>query len=231
MHEDHYTVVVVPAAAGKPRRYAISKTTVKALIIGSGGLLVALTLVASHHFLLWREVAKYKAERHVVQQERAKITSLALSMERLKVKMQKLQEFDHKLRIIADLPEIEEPDETLGVGGTVLDTEEEIDREMADFTENAGALQDTIEGLEEQAAFQEESFYELIEFLEERKSILLATPSIRPTRGFASSGFGYRKSPFTGERDFHRGVDIATRMGTPVVATADGIVILSLIHI
>jgi murein DD-endopeptidase MepM/ murein hydrolase activator NlpD len=42
--------------------------------------------------------------------------------------------------------------------------------------------------------------------------------------GFFSSGFGQRTDPFTGSRSFHEGVDICAPIGTPVLATADGIV-------
>ncbi len=48
-----------------------------------------------------------------------------------------------------------------------------------------------------------------------------------PTRGWTSSRFGYRASPFTGKREFHKGIDISARMGSPVVATADGMVAFS----
>jgi murein DD-endopeptidase MepM/ murein hydrolase activator NlpD len=40
-----------------------------------------------------------------------------------------------------------------------------------------------------------------------------------------SSGFGWRKSPFTGRREFHSGLDISSRRGTPIIAPADGTVI------
>jgi murein DD-endopeptidase MepM/ murein hydrolase activator NlpD len=227
VHEEDYTIMVVPAVAGKPRRYAISKRAVTGLLIGGGALLVVIALLVGHYLLLWHQVGRYKAERHMIQEEKAKITFLSQSLQRLTAKMAKLEEFDHKLRIIADLPEMEETDESLGVGGMDADTQEALEEGLEDFAEQATALEESIEGLEEQAAFQEESFYELIEFLEDRKSILLGTPSVRPTRGWISSGFGYRKSPLTGRRQFHRAVDFATRIGTPIIATADGIVISS----
>lgn len=49
-------------------------------------------------------------------------------------------------------------------------------------------------------------------------------PTGKPVRGYVSSGFGYRKSPFTGKREHHNGIDIVAPRGTKVVATGDGTV-------
>ncbi len=40
-----------------------------------------------------------------------------------------------------------------------------------------------------------------------------------------SSGFGWRMHPLTRKREFHRGLDIKTRAGVPVIAAADGTII------
>jgi len=49
-------------------------------------------------------------------------------------------------------------------------------------------------------------------------------PSIYPTFGVPSDGWGLRIHPVTQEMEFHTGLDIANRTGTPVYATADGVV-------
>ncbi len=43
-----------------------------------------------------------------------------------------------------------------------------------------------------------------------------------PVKGYISSKYGYRNSPFTGVRQFHSGLDIAAPMGTIVKAAMDG---------
>lgn len=53
------------------------------------------------------------------------------------------------------------------------------------------------------------------------------TQGVLPTTGRISSQFGFRDDPFTGERKFHGGMDIATPIGTPIAAAYGGRVIES----
>jgi murein DD-endopeptidase MepM/ murein hydrolase activator NlpD len=69
-----------------------------------------------------------------------------------------------------------------------------------------------------------EKIDEIKDYLRIQKDLYLATPKGYPTEGNLSSPFGNRESPFTGIRTFHSGVDISTSPGTPIRATADGVV-------
>ena len=55
-----------------------------------------------------------------------------------------------------------------------------------------------------------------------REALAEAIPIIWPADGWISENYGYRNDPFTGERGFHRAVDISTHRGQPVYATAAG---------
>lgn len=48
---------------------------------------------------------------------------------------------------------------------------------------------------------------------------------LQPVVGQITDGFGYRTHPITGDRRFHKGIDISAPIGTPIWAVAEGIVI------
>lgn len=75
-----------------------------------------------------------------------------------------------------------------------------------------------------ESQLREQSVLDLWESLSERQSLLNSTPNIRPAKGWFTSRFGYRVSPFTGRSALHQGLDIAAAPGSPVYAPADGIV-------
>lgn len=72
---------------------------------------------------------------------------------------------------------------------------------------------------------KEQSVIEIWESLSERQSLLSSTPNVKPTRGWITSEFGYRISPFTGKPAIHAGLDLAAAPGSPVIAPADGMVV------
>ena len=84
-----------------------------------------------------------------------------------------------------------------------------------------------METLKDQIKLTMESVGEIKDYLSLQKDLYLATPKGWPVAGRISSPYGYREHPQTGLQDFHSGMDIASDPGTPVKATADGIVSFS----
>ena len=80
-----------------------------------------------------------------------------------------------------------------------------------------GVLRTLLQGLESRLLYVRRD-------VERQEALAAATPSIWPTFGWLTGTFGGRADPFTGERGFHQGLDIATDKGRSVYATADGTV-------
>ncbi|MCX8043661.1 MAG: M23 family metallopeptidase [Desulfobacterota bacterium] len=69
--------------------------------------------------------------------------------------------------------------------------------------------------------------HELSATLSKMAKRLTCTPTILPVQDddiWITSWFGWRRSPFTGLKEFHKGLDLSGRRGTPILVTADGTV-------
>lgn len=128
---------------------------------------------------------------------------------------------EEAIRDIFDLPVIDSETRMLGIGGPT-------DPDLASATPataTAMEISAEVDKLLRLSGFERERYQEIYEILQEKRDLLDHTPSIMPARGYFSRGYGYKNDPFTGFRQFHPGLDIANRTGTPILATADGKVI------
>ena len=98
----------------------------------------------------------------------------------------------------------------------------ELANEAAD--KDYASLVIRIEKAVKETQLKEQSVIDLWEGLSERQSLLSATPNVKPAKGWLTSRFGYRVSPFSGKSVLHAGLDIAAAPGSPVYAPADGVV-------
>lgn len=85
-------------------------------------------------------------------------------------------------------------------------------------------LDSLIQRLGEEVGVQKEVAKGLLADLERSRSIFAHTPGIWPVRGWLTSDYGWRDSPFSGRREFHKGIDIASEFSSDIHAPADGIV-------
>ena len=162
----------------------------------------------------------------IIDQQQEQIKTFAQKINELKSQLAELNKFEKKIRIIANLDNKENNTEgVFGIGGPMpedLDPSAAMDEKQNSLLQD---MHDQVKRLGQVAVSQQERFKLLYGHLEEQRNILACTPSIRPVDdGYISSTFGYRTSPFTGRKELHKGLDIAAKEGTPIIATADGVV-------
>jgi len=165
--------------------------------------------------------ARVESQRNEIVVQHKQIQKFAYDINMLKSDLLALNNFEQRIRIVAD---VGDADKEFGIGGSISD---DLDTGL-DLREKHSSLiremHDQISQLDLAAASQENEFETLLEHLLEQEKLLAHTPGTWPVKGTVTSKFGSRKSPFSRRKEFHKGLDIANRTGTPVSVTADGVV-------
>lgn len=160
----------------------------------------------------------------IVEMQRRQIQTFAADINGLKDRLVKLNAFETKIRVIANLGNGSEPTGIFGMGG---DSHEALDPSLPLSNAHRTLMREMHEQtqqLQVASIQQEQRFGTLLENLKNQVDRLAATPSIRPAKGWITSRFEKRSSPFTGRPEFHHALDIASKAGTPILATANGVI-------
>ncbi|NOY70076.1 MAG: M23 family metallopeptidase [Deltaproteobacteria bacterium] len=170
------------------------------------------------------EIVRLKAG---VEKKDSQLRLLSMRLKMLNRKMAELSDLETRIRTVAGVTP-EKHTGFSGVGGEMTDAIDPVRTAAIHYDDLARYLDTQIDRLQITSAHKSESLKELLNILQTEKEILSVMPSISPVEGGSiSSGFGYRKSPFSGKREFHTGIDIADGIGAGVRATADGVVTFS----
>lgn len=220
-----YTILVIPEGTKNVRRFQLPPLVLPLFLIvllGSLGL-------AGYWFHQYRsignQVPNMVSLKQQTERQEAQLHAFAGRLAGFKTQMMGLKSFNQKLRVLANFEKSKDDQALFGMGGTEVHAGGPGVRLFGSKGERLlMKMQQDLDHMQAEAEVQRQIQRELAAFLQDRRSILAFTPSIWPVRGWVTSGFGYRKSPFTGKRQFHAGLDISTRSGTPVIAPADGVV-------
>jgi murein DD-endopeptidase MepM/ murein hydrolase activator NlpD len=110
-----------------------------------------------------------------------------------------------------------------------IEMEQEI-RLLSSMSENqlAYSLATTLSNMVNRMGFQNKSFDEIEVMIKNKEKLLRSTPAIQPVSNKdlnrIASGFGLRIDPVYKTVTYHYGLDFAAPQGTPIYATADGVV-------
>ncbi|MEK3882845.1 peptidoglycan DD-metalloendopeptidase family protein [Paenibacillus sp. PL2-23] len=168
------------------------------------------------------EVISGKDEAIVTLQQ--ELLQLSRQAQDMKDKMRELSELENKLKLFIEK-----------YGGSVIDTTSGSAANIPDgmsmsmsMMPVAALAQHTsidFQSLSDMVDSMEQSMEQTLKKAQNRRMTVDAYPSFWPTRSRKlTSGFGYRKDPFTGRAAFHAGIDIDGETGDAVFSAADGTV-------
>ena len=226
------TIVVVPEGPRKIRQIKIPRFWVFSFVLVFLALSLSVAWVIRDYLSIKRKLPHLGSLKEENAIQKQQIDSLAGKVETITRKMAELKEFDKKVRAMVSMdPSKGTPIEQggdqqtfVGIGGSDSSLGGINSPSERGHKKLVRMMYRSLENLDGEMAVQKDEKAELMRLLDRQKSILSRTPSIWPARGWVSSGFGYRVSPFTSEKELHRGLDISNRRGAPVIAPADGIV-------
>jgi murein DD-endopeptidase MepM/ murein hydrolase activator NlpD len=224
LDKGYFNILIFGQKTSKTHHLRIHKKTFKI-----GLYLLAFALLSTIFFFCdYIQVRKKGFElsqlRQETEEQRSKIHFFSSKIEDLERQLSRLKEFDKKIRIIANLEKGQETTSFMGMGGPSPSDVREKLRAEKDEKGLVQQMRTDVERLRSEAVSREESLSELEKLLQTKKEMLAHTPSIWPVHGWVTSSFGFRANPFTGLTQMHEGLDISNRIGTPVIAPADGIV-------
>ncbi len=211
MDRKFYTIFILPHAQARFRKIHLSRN----FLLGVGVAVAAIALAGalSPHLLFKalaqaRVVSQLEDENRRLRSENERYES---SLARVSERVQAIEGLATKL---AKAVGLKSPAAGGPLGIALVPTPprpgREFDAEIGDLRRRAEQL--------------DASFAKIDEVWQDRLRILASTPSLLPVPGGVTDGYGWRKDPISGEREFHRGLDIVAPAGTPVLAPADGLV-------
>jgi murein DD-endopeptidase MepM/ murein hydrolase activator NlpD len=156
---------------------------------------------------------------------KSQLTQMGSKVSHIQAKIDVLETNDDRLRLVADLPEIDSDTRNVGVGGFLYEVSYAAPVHGLPSADKLNDYQKILEKVERRVDLTKASQEEISYKLAENQQIIKHLPSIRPTiDGTIKDAFGFRKHPLLDKIKHHGGIDISSPRGTEVFATAAGVV-------
>ncbi|MGB9893580.1 MAG: M23 family metallopeptidase [Candidatus Saccharicenans sp.] len=218
MAKKFISIVIVPNWKTNFRTINLPEKAIRILIGAGMAFMIFFVFFLIDYFSMTITKARYKELVKETAAQKDLIVNYENTITQMKETIANFENYARKINILAGVQSPENIGGEPGIGGG-----DKGDLNLSGQNKNIepGAIQ----AIKQRAESVEKNLNYMLHFFENQSTTLATTPTIWPTVGWVSSTFGPRIDPFTGRNAFHSGLDIATNLNNPVVATANGVVV------
>jgi len=214
------SLIIVPHGKSSHRTLSFSRKTMKIAIWSAAILTVLLVAVTVDYIRMQVTRQTYRALLVENQKQKETLLQYQTSIESLNKKVEGLEAYAKKLNVIVGIKS-QDVLKDVGIGPVSRASGDDQISPVTPGQISPGNLKT----LTQKADDIQKNFDAASGIINHQTVELASTPTIAPAVGWQTADFGWRTDPFTQMQQFHRGIDIAGSIGSPVVATADGIVL------
>ncbi|HCZ34343.1 MAG TPA: peptidase M23, partial [Cytophagales bacterium] len=211
-------------------KYERIKTSTGDIILNAFGILclgvtiaACLLIVGSTYF----ESPKELLLRNEVKEMEFYYENLSAEVEKLQKQLSNIEYRDDNIyRVVLGAEPIDKSIREAGVGG--LDRYEDIKNKSILHADLITKLSENVDNLRRKIYIESKSQDDVVGLAESKEKLFAAIPAIQPVANkqliALASGFGMRIHPIYKVKKMHTGIDFAAAIGTPIYATADGVI-------
>jgi murein DD-endopeptidase MepM/ murein hydrolase activator NlpD len=203
--KNRYDLLIIPSDTSRVKRFSVSRRAAYGAV-SCLAILLFFVLFSTFHLSRYEALnLNYQYAKSEVEKLKSENDAYHNSYEKMKGQLSYIQDQSKELARQAKMEPESDIDSQVGVGGP-----------------------ETVDKLSQAADQLERQVMVIGDRLRSEQLRLATIPSGLPVLGYQTAGFGIRRNPFgEGGSEFHEGMDIAVEFGTPVTATADGLVFLA----
>lgn len=211
-------------------KYERVKTRTSDIILNALGFFFLTLLFASGIYLMFStyfESPKELMLKNEVQELEYYYETLNQEVERLNNTLEGIEHRDDNIyRIVLGAEPIDKSIRDAGVGGT--ERYADIKEKNILHKEGIISIHEKIDRLRRKLYIESKSQDEVVQLAENKEKQYAAIPAIQPIANkqliALASGFGLRIHPIYKVKKMHPGIDFSAPIGTPIYATADGVI-------
>jgi murein DD-endopeptidase MepM/ murein hydrolase activator NlpD len=211
-------------------KYERIKTSTGDIILNTLGIISLTVAMAVGLLILYSSYFESPKElilKNEVKELEFYYENLEAEVERLHKQLSNMEYRDDNIyRVVLGAEPIDKSIREAGVGG--MDRYEDIRDKNIIHEDIIVKLNESVDNLRRKIYIESKSQDDVVDLAESKEKLFAAIPAIQPVANkqliALASGFGLRIHPIYKVKKMHTGIDFAAAIGTPIYATADGVI-------